>query len=195
MALSMDYNMRARIDHGSIDADAIGLGTSIVGVGVLAAPDVAFWDLARSIMDNARAQLRQRIPKLFQRVTDTMSGYADFWRARGVDHGMSGGAGDGVNISNVGRYPFATAVGPFALEDVFGFNGACFSGPLYIFWLRQIDGHLCYNAIGCSPGVDRAMLANVFAQVVELMERLAGEDEADTLTLSGYLARQPCGAS
>jgi len=39
------------------------------------------------------------------------------------------------------------------------------------------------------------MLANVFAQVVELMERLAGEDEADTLTLSGYLARQPCGAS
>lgn len=184
--LSMDYNMRTRVAPGSIHPDAIGLGTSIASVGVKAAVDVPFWDLARAIMDSARAQVRFRIPKLFQAVTDTMVGYAGFWAARGVDHAMSGGAGDGVNISNVGRYPFATHLGPFTLQDVFGFNGACLSGPLFIFWLRQVHGHLCYNAIACSPGADRAMLHAIFADVVEVMERLAVR-EAATLTLSGYL--------
>lgn len=183
--LSMDYNMRTRIDHGSIDPNAIGLGTSIASVGVKAAPDVPFWDLARSIMLNARAQVRYRTPKLFQGVTDTIFGYADFWRGHGIDHGMTGGAGDGVNISNVGRYPFPTELGPFSLENVFGFNGACISGPLYIFWLRQVNGHLCYNAMACSPGADRAMLTEVFGHLVEVMERQAVR-EAASLTLSDY---------
>lgn len=184
--LSMDYNMRDRIDHGRVDSNAIGLGTSIAGVGVKVAPDIGFWDLARRIMHNARKQLTYKIPKVFQNLTDTIFGYDEFWKHRGVDHGLTGGAGDGVNISNVGRYPFPTEVGPFSIENVFGFNGACFSGPLFIFWLRQVKGHLCYNAIASSPSADRKMLSAVFAKVVEVMERLAAHEPAETFTLAAY---------
>ena len=184
--LSMDYNMRDRIDHGRIDAEAIGLGTSIASVGVKVAADTAFWDLARRIMRNARLQVRLRIPKLFQGVTDTLFDYANFVRRHGIDHGLSGGAGDGVNISNVGRYPFPIEAGPFALRHVFGFNGACRSGPMFIFWLRQVDDHLCYNAIACSPAADRPMLEAIFADIVDLMEHLAPSESARQLLLGDY---------
>jgi hypothetical protein len=184
--LSMDYNMRDRIDNGIVDANAIGLGTSIASVGVKVAPDIQFWDLARRIMNNARTQVKFKIPKLFQSVTDTIFGYDTFWKDQGIDHGLTGGAGDGVNISNVGRYPFPSALGQFSIENVFGFNGACLSGPLFIFWLRQVNGHLCYNAIACSPSADREMLHSVFAHVVEVMEQLAVREDAEEFTLAAY---------
>jgi hypothetical protein len=184
--LSMDYNMRERIDHGSIDVNAIGLGTSIAGVGVKVPADIEFWELAQRIMANARKQVKYGLPKLFQSVTDTIFGYRSFWKDRNIDHGASGGAGDGVNISNVGRYPFPTVLGPFALENVFGFNGACLSGPMFIFWLRQVNGRLCYNAIACSPAADRQMLNAVFGHVVEVMERLASTEASRALTLAAY---------
>ena len=184
--LSMDYNMRTRIDSGTISEDAIGLGTSIASVGVKVPVDVEFWTLARLLMDSARAQVKWRMPKLFQSVTDTVFDYPALLRQFGVDHGRVGGAGDGVNISNVGRYPFETSFHGFSLDNIFGYNGACLSGPMFIFWLRQINGHLCYNAMGSAPAADRTMLRALFADVVEVMETLAARQTAPALTLAGF---------
>lgn len=186
MPLSMDYNMRGRIDHGRIDDEAIGLGTSIASIGVKVAPEIGFWPLAQKLMASARQQVKLGIPKLFQAVTDTITDCAELSVRWGLDYRRSGGAGDGINISNVGRYPFAERVGSFAIQDVFGFNGACVGGPLFIFWLRQVNGHLCYNAMACSPAVDRQHLAQVFGHVVEMMERLAPTAQSDDLTLAAY---------
>ena len=194
MPLSMDYNMRGRVDHGQIDGEAIGLGTSIASIGVKVSPEIGFWPLARQLMESARQQVKLGIPKLFQAVTDTVTDYREFIDHWGLDHRRSGGAGDGINISNVGRYPFAERVGSFAIEDVFGFNGACVGGPLFIFWLRQVDGHLCYNAMACSPAVDRQRLAQVFEHVVELMEGLAPTARSDDLTLAAYSRMRPAQA-
>ncbi len=191
--LSMDFNMRIRIDHGEIDAQAIGLGTSIANVGVPVDPDIDFWSLARLLTRSARRQLRLGTPKLFQAVTDTVVDYHGLWRRRGVDHGRTGGVGDGVNISNVGRYPFPHTVGPLRLRDVHGFNGACVGGPMFIFWLRHVDAHLCYNAIAAHPAVDRPVLDAVFADVVDLMERLAPAAAERGLTLAAH-AKAPVGA-
>jgi hypothetical protein len=184
--LSMDYNMRTRIDHGAIPEDAIGLGTSIASVGVKVPAEIEFWALARRLMDNARTQVKWRLPKLFQSVTDTIFDYPALLRRFGVDHGRVGGAGDGVNISNVGRYPFEIAFDAFSLDNVFGYNGACLSGPMFIFWLRQVNGHLCYNAMACSPAADRAMLRGLFIDVIEVMETLAARRGAPALTLASF---------
>jgi hypothetical protein len=192
LPLSMDYNMRHRLDRGEVDPQAIGLGTSIADVGIAVERDIAFWSLARRLADSARRQLRLGVPKLFQAVTDAVVDLDAFWRRHRVELDRTGGAGEGVNISNVGRYPFPLAAGALRLRDVFGFNGACRGGPAFIFWLRHIDGHLCYNAIGAHPAVARAVLDAVFADVVDLMERLAPSAAAGaSLTLAAYCGLPP----
>ena len=170
LPISMDYDMRARLDGPMPNEEAVGLYTSIADVGVEVPVDIDFWSLATRLSAAARDQARRRYPALFLGATDTVFDLQGTLKRGGVDLGRTGGAGDGINVSNVGRYPYPQQHGECTLINVFGFNGACASGPMFIFWLRHVNGHLCYNAIAASPACDRENGQWLFDQVCDRME-------------------------
>ncbi len=176
LPMSMDYNMRTRLDRDQLHPHAVGLYTGIADVGISVPATIGFWDLAAQLSHSAHEQARKRMPSLFQGVADTLPDLAAFTKTNRIDFTATGGTGESINISNVGRYPWPDTHGDFALEHVFGFNGACVMGPMLIFWLRHVRGHLCYNAIAASPACERSAAQSIFNNVCHLMEN-AGEDQ------------------
>jgi hypothetical protein len=186
LPLSMDYNMRTRLDRPNSNGESLGLYTGLADIGIEVPASIDFWELASRLMVSARKRAKQRMPTLFQGLADGLFDYPEFLRRGGVDHHPVGGVGDCINISNVGRYPFAQARGPFQLQNVFGLNGACLSGPMFIFWLRHVNDHLCYNAIAASPASNREILEAIFKDLVDLMES-SGKSAVSKLPLGRYL--------
>lgn len=187
--LSMDYNMRDRVDIGKDDPASVGLYTSIAEVGVPVSMNEDFWQIASRIIGNAREKLERREPQIFQKITDEIFDLFSLFQKSGVELLETSGVAEGINISNVGRYPFPTKVGNLYLEDVYGFNGASMGGPMMIFWLRFINGRLCYNAIGASPAIDRKALTTIFQHVFDIMETIIAVDDVHSLTFSDYIRR------
>jgi hypothetical protein len=184
--MSMDFSLRRLIGGGHVTQDAIGLFTGVADIGVSVPADITFWDLARRLMDSSKAQLKRRTPVLFQRVADRLYNLDRLLADRGIDHVATGGAGEAVNISNVGPYPYSVEYGPLRLEHVFGCNGAIKGGPMFIFWLRSINDHFCYNAMSAYPAADRAGSDRLFDGLVALVEG-CGRAETDRLTLADYV--------
>jgi hypothetical protein len=176
--LSMDYSLRRLIPGAGVTQEAVGLFTGISEVGVKVPAAVRFWDLARTLMESTRHQLDDGTPLLFQRAADRIGDLDDFLRRRGIDHTSAGGAGEAAQISNVGVYPYPSAHGPLRLENVFGCNGPTRGGPMFLFWLRSLDDHFCYNATATAPATDRADAEALFDGVVSVMEHCAGPDAA-----------------
>lgn len=189
LQLSMDYNMRDRVDVGKDDPASVGLYTSIAEVGVPVSINEDFWQIASRIIGNAREKLERREPQIFQKITDEIFDLFSLFRKSGIELLETSGVAEGINISNVGRYPFPTKVGNLDLEDVYGFNGASMGGPMMIFWLRFINGRLCYNAIGASPAIDREALTAIFNHVFDIMENIITADIPHSLTFSEYIKR------
>jgi hypothetical protein len=176
LAMTADYNMRTRLDRGTVDAHALGLFTSLADIGVRVSPQVGFWELARRLHRNTRRQVETRMPMLFQGLTDSIFHYEDWLRRGRIDYRPVGGVGDSVNISNVGRYLHPSCRGDLRIHNVFGLNGAPYSGPYVTFWLRHVDEHLCYNAVGASPASRREDVEEMLSSVFSLLE--AGDDDA-----------------
>ncbi len=176
LPMSMDYNMRTRLDREDLHPQAIGLYTGIADVGISVPASIGFWDLAGRLSSSAHEQAAKRMPALFQGVADSLPDLAGFSRSNRIDFSTTGGTGESINISNVGRYPWPLTHGEFSLQHVFGFNGACVMGPMLIFWLRHVRGHLCYNAIAASPACERQVAQRIFNEVCQLMEN-AGEQQ------------------
>jgi hypothetical protein len=186
LPMSMDFNMRTRLDHGGPDDGAIGLFTGVAGIDVPVSPDITFWQLAAALREEAVRQERSRMPALFQGLTDSVFEYEEWLAQNGLDYRALGGVGDAVNISNVGPYPHPNPVGVIRLSNVFGLNGACHSGPYVMFWLRHVDDHLCYNAVGASPACERADVEEMLSDVFDLLDG-CGRDARSSLALADYI--------
>lgn len=187
LAMTADYNMRTRLDRGAVDDHALGLFTSLADIGVGVSPHVGFWELARRLSRSIRRQVETRRPMLFQGLTDSIFQYEDWLQRSRLDYRPVGGTGDSVNISNVGRYPHPSRRGELRLHNVYGLNGASYSGPYVQFWLRHVEEHLCYNALGAAPACRREDVEEMLSSVYGLLE--GGDDDARRgATLDRYVS-------
>jgi hypothetical protein len=186
--LSMDFSLRRYIDATESTSDQIGLFTGFAEVGVHVSSNIRFWDLAERMMRRTLREIRLRTPLLFVEALDSLNDLDETVERRGIDYRDSGGAGDGVNISNVGQYPHSPQYGSLRLTNLFGLSAAFRGGPMFIFWLRSVDGHFCYTATSAGPACARGPSGRFFADVIDLMEGCC-EDSRKELRLSEYLPR------
>jgi hypothetical protein len=185
LPVSMDFSLRRLIPGATRTQESVGLFTGVADVGLTVPPTVTLWDLARRFVDNSRLQVERRTPLLFHKVLDSMVDLAKVLRTHGISYEETGGVADGVNVSSVGPYPYATRHGDFVLRNVFGLNGAVMGGPMLIFWLRTVNGHFCYNATATNPACDRSSVDKIFSYVVDVMENAASRS-FETLSLNDY---------
>ena len=94
--------------------------------------NLTIWDLAQRLRKRTLFSIRYRLPLLFHGLADGIFDYSAWLKAGHIDYGQVGGAGECVNISNVGRYPYPIETPPFRLRNIYGLNGACLSGPMLL---------------------------------------------------------------
>jgi hypothetical protein len=176
--LSMDYSLRRLIPGAHAAQEAVGLFTGISEIGVKVPARVGFWELARTLRASTMHQLDDGTPVLFQRAAERVGDLEEFLRSWGIDHAAAGGAGEAAQISNVGAFPYPVEHGPLRLDRVFGCNGPTRGGPMFMFWIRSINDHFCYNATATTPAVHRHVAETLFDDVVSVMERCAEADVA-----------------
>jgi hypothetical protein len=186
MPMTMDFSMRPAIEGASRSQPNIGLYMGSCDVSVRVPETVSFWQLARTLKGRMTAQFARRSPLLFHQVLDHLWDLGGKLDEYGIDYVKSGGVGEAINISNVGPYPYASSTGPLTLSQVYGINSSMKGGPMFIVWLRALDGHFCYSATNAYPAADRTRGDRLFAYLVELMEQ-AHLPTQDDLTLRGYL--------
>lgn len=170
LPLAMDFSLRAQIPGASVTQESIGLFTGIAQVGGYIDPSWTIWDVATAIKRRSQAQSERRMPLLYHTVLDRFYEVNCEPRAYGIDYLRSGGAGDGINISNVGKYPYANTYDGLQLRSIYGLNGPIAGGPMFIFWLRSVAGHFCYNASALASCFDAQAARAFFHDVVALME-------------------------
>jgi hypothetical protein len=185
LPITMDFSLRTSIEGASKTQEEVGLFTGVANVDVRIGRRATIWELARALTAQSQRQIRRRMPLLFHHALDTITSLGGELTARDITYEESGGVADGINISNVGPYPYPTALGQLELRDVFGLNGALLGGPTMIFWLRTINEHFCYNATAASPALDRESGERLFGYVVDIMETV-GSSRFDRLSIEAY---------
>ena len=186
MPVSMDFSLRRMIPGASVSQSSVGLFTGVADVGVTVKPDATLWDLARLFSAQAKRQIKLRTPLLFHQALDGMFDLDAELRKYGIEYGESGGVADGVNVSNVGPYPYETAYGACTLRHVFGLNGPVLGGPMLIFWLRSIGDRFCFNATGTAPACSRSRVERIASYVADIMDR-AGTPLFDDVSIATYV--------
>jgi hypothetical protein len=184
--MSMDYSLRRLIPGAYLSQAELGLFTGISEIGLKVPARISFWDLARTLMGRTLKQLEDGTPLLFHRAAERLGDLERFKESRGIDHKATGGAGEAVQISNVGIYPYSVDHRSLRLERVYGCNGATPGGPMLAYWLRSINDHFCYNAVATSPAIDRRDAEALFGGVVALMERCA-DPNVEALDLARFV--------
>jgi hypothetical protein len=184
--MSMDYSLRRLVPGAYLSQAELGLFTGISEIGLKVPARISFWDLARTLMGSTVKQLEDGTPLLFHRAAERLGDLERFKESRGIDHKATGGAGEAVQISNVGIYPYSVDHRSLRLERVYGCNGAIQGGPLLAYWLRSINDHFCYNAVATSPAIERRDAETLFGAVVALMERCADPD-VEALDLARFV--------
>lgn len=168
--MTMDFSLRRSIPGGSRSQDAVGLliGASDISVGV---PwEIGFWELARRLNERSRQQYDSGAPLNFVRILDGFWDLPHMLTAAGIDYVASGGVAESVNISNVGQYPYPAKTGEISLLHVFGLNTLMKGGPMFIQWLRSVDGHFCYTGASAAPASNRARGEALFSSIIDLLE-------------------------
>ena len=184
--MSMDYSLRRLIPGAAFTQSDIGLFTGVADIGIRVRQNIGLWTLAKKLTRSSQKQLELGTPLLFQRAVD---GFLDIDRVTArhrIDYAATAGVASGVNLSNVGQFPYTSEYLPFRLERVYGCNGAMRGGPLLTFWLRSINDHFCYNAVSATPAIAADDADRLFARASNLMES-CGVSGSSELRLAEYI--------
>lgn len=138
-----------------LPTDRVGFHTGGVRVD---AEDVDFWTLARTLKDRVSRQIDHGVPRLSHVIAEHLD-----WEPRSMP-------GSWVAVSNLGRFPHPTTYGSLELEAVYGMNGCVPGGPAAIFWLRTLNGRVCFNAVGSAPTLSTEELKAASAEFLEILE-------------------------
>jgi hypothetical protein len=182
LPIEVEVNLRTRAQPAVRD-DAVGFWVGGTRAAFPVARELPFWTVARALSYRVQEQIGWGVPSLVHHAMDGADWYGDL-AAAGIDVRANGGAGALANVSNVGRWPHATAFGSAVLDEVYGLNGCCLGGPAVIAWLRSIDGRFTYDTVANAAVVDRGALDLLQDEIVALTER----EDTRSLTLGDWLA-------
>lgn len=162
--VSVDYNLRAKV---GMSKDNVGCFIGIANLAQWGSKGLPlqqrFWDLAR----DCKAQ-----------VTNGMSGMSTMFtlfdtyhdRFEGWSQSLQYGVGDDVNISNLGRWPFASSFGSITLDQSYLYHrtvGGVDSGM--VFFITSIR---TLNYAMTSQLTDASVADRVFQKAVHIIERV-----------------------